>query len=279
MKWPGGKRRVLKHIQPVTPTEFEAYYEPFLGGGAVLMDLDPKMGFASDINSELINAYNVIKSSPGSLLDELKKHEKKNDLAYFLKVRAYDRDAKLFSTMTDVEKAARAIYLNRTCFNGLYRVNASNQFNVPYGNYSDPKIVDTTNINALSSWFNKHQVVFKHQSYDQTLANVIPGSFVYLDPPYVPASPTASFTSYTSGKFNMADQEQVAETAKRLDKEGNMVLLSNSDTPIVRELYKDFTIKSIDVTRSIGASGGTRKKAGEVLIISDMLAENLNLSD
>lgn len=278
MKWPGGKRRVLKHIRQYLPTEFDTYYEPFLGGGAVLLDLDPKIGFVSDINAELINAYNIIKSDPTLLLTHLKDHEQKNSKEYFLAVRAWDRDEAHFMTLTDAEKAARTIYLNRTCFNGLYRVNSKNQFNAHYGDYVNPLIVDTDNLVGLNKWFNKHHITFTAQSYEKTLSSVTDNSFIYLDPPYIPASPTASFTSYTSGKFNMLEQQKVAEFAENLNEAGNMVLASNSDTELTRELYKDFIVKPINVTRSIGAGGHTRKQAGEVLLISPTLAEYLKIT-
>lgn len=278
MKWPGGKRRVLPELRKYVPDNYTSYVEPFIGGGAFYFDLQPPQSFISDINAELINLYRVIRDDSDALIEELSNGKYLNELEVFLNIRSFDRDIEKYAALSDVEKAARTLYLNRTCFNGLYRVNLKNQFNAHFGHYENPRIVDKENIEAISELFTTHKTSIKHESYADALERVEgSGNFIYLDPPYIPLTETASFVSYAKDRFGLVQQEDVRDKALKLDKEGNYILISNSDTPLTRELYKDFVIVPINVKRSIGASSTTRIAVGEVLILGKSLAEELNV--
>lgn len=273
LKWPGGKRRVLPEIKKYVPETYNSYFEGFLGGGAVLLDLLPQKAYASDVNIELIQSYETIRDSVTDLVEALEVHASHHSLEYFLAVRALDRDAEAFAKISAVEQTARMIYLNRTCFNGLYRVNSKNQFNVPFGKYENPKIVDRENLTALSSWLSTNEISFSDKGYKDTIALAGENDFVYLDPPYIPLTETASFVSYTKDGFDIDDQIELRDKALAVNERGGYVLLSNSDTPQIRELYQDFHIEAINVKRSVGASSTTRKAVGEVLILGKKLAD------
>lgn len=277
MKWPGGKRRVLPEIRKYIPENYSTYYEGFLGGGAVLLDLLPQQAVVSDVNVELIEGYETVRDEKETLITLLEDHASKNSLDYFLEVRAWDRADDWLTKSTKVERTARMIYLNRTCFNGLYRVNSKNQFNAHFGHYKDPKVVDYDNLNALSTWLKDAEISFNHNGYKENISKAGAGDFVYLDPPYIPVTETAYFVSYTKNGFDMADQIELRDTAADIDARGGYVLLSNSDTPQIRELYKDFHIETIRVTRAIGAGAKSRVAVGEVLVLSKHLAQEKGL--
>lgn len=277
MKWPGGKRRVLPEIRKYIPENYDTYYEGFLGGGAVLLDLLPEKAVVSDVNVELIEGYQTIRDEKDKLITLLEDHASKNSLDYFLEVRAWDRAEDWLTSSTQVERTARMIYLNRTCFNGLYRVNSKNQFNAHFGHYKDPKVVDYENLDALSTWLKSADISFNHNGYKENISKAGAGDFVYLDPPYIPVTDTAYFVSYTKNGFDMDDQIELRDTAADIDARGGYVLLSNSDTPQIRELYKDFHIETIRVTRAIGAGAKSRVAVGEVLVLSKHLAEEKGL--
>lgn len=275
LKWPGGKRRVLPELKKYIPKTYTSYYEPFIGGGAMFFDLSPMIATVSDVNEELINIYKEIQQDPTNLLTELGKHALNHSESYFYQIRALDRDDILYAALSSAEKAARMIYLNRTCFNGLYRVNSKNQFNAPYGKYTNPRIVDAENIQALHDWMSLRKITFSNGDYSSSLKSATAGSFIYLDPPYVPATETASFVSYSKDGFSMENQEALKDLALTLDAAGSFIMLSNSDTPLTRELYKDFIIKPINVSRSVGASASSRNKVGEVIVLGKTLAAAL----
>jgi len=278
MKWPGGKRRVLPELVKYVPKDFNSYYEPFIGGGALFFELEPENAFITDINTELINLYEVVKSQPDALIQELKDKKYVNEAEAFNEIRALDRSTDVFNSLSKVQRAARTIYLNRTCFNGLYRVNSNNQFNAPFGRYAKPRILDEPNILASSALFNDKNVSIKNSSFNDAL-NAVKGTqnFIYLDPPYIPLTPTASFVSYAKDGFSYEQQEELRDKALELDNQGNFILLSNSDTPITRELYSDFVIVPIQVKRSVGANASSRVAVGEVLALSPSLAKHLGL--
>lgn len=278
MKWPGGKRRVLPELVKYVPKDFNSYYEPFIGGGALFFELEPENAFITDINAELINLYEVVKSHPDALIQELKDKKYVNEAESFNEIRALDRSTDVFGSLSKVQRAARTIYLNRTCFNGLYRVNSNNQFNAPFGRYTKPRILDEPNILASSALFNDKNVSIKNSSFNDAL-NAVEGTqnFIYLDPPYIPLTSTASFVSYAKDGFSYEQQEELRDKALELDNQGNFILLSNSDTPITRELYSDFVIVPIQVKRSVGANASSRVAVGEVLALSPSLAKHLGL--
>ena len=267
VKWVGGKRQLLKQFRELglyPPEAFNpmtnTYYEPFVGGGAVFFDLLPKNAKLSDLNSELVITYNVIKSNVDELIESLQKHI--YDKEYYLKVRA-----EKVEDLSEIEVASRFIFLNRTGFNGLYRVNKGGQFNVPFGRYSNPVICDEDNLRRVSDAL--RDVVITHQDYKNVLETAQNGDFIYFDPPYYPVSTTSSFTSYTAEGFLEREQTELRDTFVRLHEKGCFVMLSNSDTPLINKLYSGLngiTINKITASRAINSKGTGRGKITEVLI-------------
>ncbi|MGO3836082.1 MAG: DNA adenine methylase [Lactococcus cremoris] len=266
VKWVGGKRQLLDKILPLIP-KHSTYVEPFVGGAAVLFELQPTKAIINDYNHELINVYNIIKSNPEELIQTLEKHRELNTKDYFYEIRSLDRDP-LFDTLTDIEKAARIIYLNKTCFNGLYRVNLSGQFNTPYGKYKNPNIVNASTIRAVSKYFNKDTIKIISGDYKDSLKGLRKGSFVYFDPPYVPISTSSSFTGYTEGGFSLKNQEELKEQCDKLNARGIKFLLSNSDCEFIKELYKDYNIITVKAKRNINRNGSDRGEINEVLVMN-----------
>ncbi|WP_278627855.1 DNA adenine methylase [Thomasclavelia cocleata] len=266
LKWVGGKRQLLNDIIPMIPKNCSTYVEPFIGGGAVLFELQPKKAIINDFNSELINVYTVIRDYPEELIKELQFHKDNNTSEHFYAVREYDRKPEFFSQMTPVQKAARVIYLNKTCYNGLYRVNSAGQFNSPYGKYKNPNIVNETVIRAMSKYFNENNIVIKNEEFKEALKGLRRGAFVYLDPPYMPISSSSSFTGYTENGFNEDKQRELKELCDKLDKKGIKFLQSNSDCEFIRELYSGYRIKTIKAKRAINSKGNSRGEINEVLI-------------
>lgn len=271
VKWVGGKRQLLQQFLRMNlypPERFDPsigrYFEPFVGGGAVFFDLLPEKAFLSDLNGELVNTYNVIKNNVEELIQSLKKH--KYDKEYFLEVRA-KHPAKL----SNIEVASRFIFLNRTCFNGLYRVNSRGGFNVPFGKYANPMICDEENLRKVSVALKNIEI--KKQDYKEVLKNARKGDFVYFDPPYYPVSKTASFTSYTAKSFLEKDQLELRDTFLELHKRGCFVMLSNSDTPFINKIYTEIKqngvkVNKVDAGRSINSKSSGRGKIKEVLVIN-----------
>jgi DNA adenine methylase len=262
IKWAGGKAQLLPELDKIIP-QFNRYFEPFLGGGAMFFHLIQNRRFTaylSDTNKELITTYKVVKDHVGNLIEVLDKHQeeyKKNPFQYFYRLRAAQ-------PKNDIEKAARFIALNKTCFNGLYRVNRKGEFNVPIGDYKNPVICDSSNLENVSKALSK-AIIFA-ADYSNVTGNAKDGDFVYLDPPYDPVSYTSDFTAYTPNGFGRENQEQLANVFETLASNGCFVLLSNSDTPFIRDLYSDFSIKEVDVQRAINCKGSKRAGHKELLI-------------
>ena len=267
VKWVGGKRQLLKQFRELglyPPELFDpatnTYYEPFVGGGAVFFDLLPESAELSDLNNELVITYNVIKNNIDDLISSLNKHI--YDKEYYLEVRA-----KNVEDLSDVEIASRFIFLNRTGFNGLYRVNKKGQFNVPFGRYNNPVICDEDNLRRVSKEL--QNVTIKHQDYKSVLETAKKGDFIYFDPPYYPINRTSSFTAYTSEGFLEKEQTELRDTFVELHKRGCYVMLSNSDTPFINDLYtgiEGVAIHKITAGRSINSKGSGRGKITEVLV-------------
>ena len=268
-KWTGGKRKLLPIIKSLMPDNYTNYFEPFVGGGALFFELAPQQALINDFNTELINCYQLIKEHPDQLITLLQHHQEKNTKDYYLDLHSVDRDGRI-EQMTGVEKAARIMYMLRVDFNGLYRVNAKNQFNVPYGRYKNPKIVDSELIYAISNYLNKNSIQIVSGDFEKAVETAKQGDFVYFDPPYIPISETSAFTSYTHEGFSYDDQVRLRDTFKKLSERGVHVMLSNSSSSLVYELYKDFTIHSIEVTRANGAKASSRGKVLEVIITNDV---------
>lgn len=263
--WAGGKSQLLPEIETEIKRagQFDTYYEPFVGGGAVLFDLLPQKAVINDYNEELVNAYRTIRDDLPNLLTELSKlHNSKDD---FYKIRAWDREPD-YANLSKAKKAARFIYLTKTCFNSLYRVNRKGYFNTPYGRKRTIQIVDQDNLTAINKYLNDNEVAITSGDFAKVLAQVKPNSLVYLDPPYVPLTATASFTSYTSVGFNKSDQECLAQSCQHLDRIGVKFIASNSDTELVHELYQQFNIRTVYAKRNINANGKKRGAVAEVLI-------------
>lgn len=264
LKWAGGKTQILGHIFEHFPKKVRTFYEPFLGGGAVFFALANERGFEraviNDFNQELMDCYRVVRDFPQDLMRQLDRY--KYDAKLFARLRA----KKPFS-LTPVQRAARMIYLNKNGFNGLYRVNRKGEFNVPFGTFkTTPRTYDLENITACSAALS-HFVDIQSVDFEAATVRAGEGDLVYFDPPYVPASPTSSFTSYTSGGFGLKEQERLATLCRTLADQGATVIASNSDTETVRQLYQGFRIVPLQARRSINSKGDKRGHVGEVLII------------
>lgn len=265
LKWVGGKRQLLSEIVPMIDRKCSTYVEPFLGGGAVLFNMQPKKAIINDYNKELINVYTTVRDNLDDLLSALETHEENNSADYYYEIRALDREDS-FKTMSNVERAARIIYLNKTCYNGLYRVNSSGQFNSPYGKYKKPNIVNKDVLKAISKYFNSNEIKILSGDYREALRDLETTAFVYLDPPYMPISSSSSFTGYTEGGFNYRSQVELKEECDRLTEKGIRFVQSNSDCEEIQELYKAYKIKTVQAKRSINSVAKKRGEINEVLI-------------
>lgn len=265
LKWVGGKRQIMPAIIKLFPPKINTltYYEPFVGGGAVLFHLQPKKAIINDSNPELINVYQVIKNHVDELIEDLKTH--KNDADYFYHIRGLDR-TKGFKNLSDVKRASRIIYLNKTCFNGLYRVNNSGEFNTPFGKYKNPNIVNEPTLNAVSKYLNTNDINIISKDYEEVLKSINKESFIYLDPPYHPLSPSSNFTGYVQGGWNIFDQIRLRECCDDLNKKGIKFLLSNSSVDFIRDQYKAYNITTIKATRVINSDSDKRGEVDELLI-------------
>lgn len=257
LKWAGGKTQLLPHIFARFPATFRRYHEPFLGGGAVFFSLQPKVGLLSDVNEDLVATYKAIQNNVEDVIQAL--HEHSADETHYYEVRAQQS-----ANLGVIQGAARTIFLNRTCFNGLYRVNRKGQFNVPYGRYDNPTICNSDNLRAVSAALASADI--RHSSAFDIGPRVRRGDLVYFDPPYDPISPSASFTSYARFSFGREEQERLSCFFRRLANRGVHVLLSNSDTPFIRELYKDFKIDRVYARRAINSRADRRGTVGEVIV-------------
>ncbi len=263
VKWAGGKRQLLPEILPRIPKNYSRYYEPFVGGGAVLFSLRPKKFVINDKNKEIINVYRTIQENVDSLIKELKTY--KNDSDFYYKKRDLDRN-KNFEDLPAVKRAARILYLNKTCYNGLFRVNRQGQFNVPFGNYKNPNFVNEFTLRAVSKFLNEANCRIDSGDYLHGLKGIRKGSFVYFDPPYDPVSTSASFTGYTLTGFDKQEQVRLKQACDQLHNKGCKFLLSNSATDFIKDLYKDYTIDIVHARRNINSDSAGRGKIAEVLI-------------
>ena len=264
LKWVGGKRQLLNDILPLIKSK-GTYIEPFLGGGAVLFAHQPKKAIVNDYNSELMNVYQVIKSHPEQLIQLLQIHQNNNSEEYYYKTRELDRTEE-YKELSPIQKASRIIYLNKTCYNGLYRVNSSGHFNSPYGKYKNPSIVNAPIIRAISKYFNDNEITLLQGDYKEALKKAKKGSFVYLDPPYMPISSSANFTGYTENGFGYKQQEELKKECDKLREKEIRFVLSNSDCSEIRELYKEYKIQTVQAKRAINSNSAKRGEINEVLI-------------
>jgi DNA adenine methylase len=272
LKWAGGKRQLLPEIVKYVPKRISkhTYYEPFIGGGALLFQLQPPKAVINDTNKELINCYKVIRDSLDELMEELSKDKYSNSETSYYEMRDLDRSTKKYASLSEVEKAARIIYLNKTCYNGLFRVNSQGQFNVPFGRYKNPNFLDDAVLIAVNKYLNSNDITLLNQDFAEAVKDANTGDFVYLDPPYDPVSQTASFTGYDVNGFNRDEQERLKEEFDALHKKGCKVMLSNSCTDFIMDLYKDYqdTIIKVRATRSINSNALKRGRVDEVLVLN-----------
>jgi len=261
LKWAGGKGQLLPELLKRVPGSFLNYYEPFLGGGALFFRLagigQLPDAYLSDVNEQLIDTYLAVRNRVSKVIEELQKH--KNEEKYFYRIRELDP-----KKLKSAQRAARIIYLNKTCYNGLYRENSSGKFNVPWGKYKNPCICDELVLRADSKVLKKVKV--ERMDYRNSVERAGIGDFVYLDPPYHPMSSTAYFTSYDRRKFGEEEQMELAEIFDQLSDIGVLVMLSNSDTPLIRKLYKDYRIERVHVGRAINSRTDGRGKVPELII-------------
>ncbi|MEC7239914.1 MAG: DNA adenine methylase [Myxococcota bacterium] len=257
LKWVGGKRQLLPELLARVPRGFDTYFEPFLGGGALFFSLLPEKAVLSDTNERLVRTYRAVRDNVDELIAELATYP--HDRVFFEELRRIDVDA-----LDDTQVAAWMIYLNKTGFNGLYRVNKSGGFNVPFGRYKNPRICDPDRLLLASEALQRAEIL--HASFSEVTKLAKPGDFVYFDPPYVPLSETSSFTSYTKDGFGISEQRQLRNIAENLKAREVDVLLSNSSAGAVFDLYENFEIEEVYATRAINSKASARGKVAEVLI-------------
>jgi DNA adenine methylase len=277
LKWAGGKRQLLHTwILPIINKNLKnenTYFEPFVGAGSVFFELNHPKVVINDSNLDLMTCYKVIRDESSKLMEILEIYKKKHNKEYFYEIRAIDRDDLIFEKLTDVERAARMIYLNKTCFNGLYRVNKKGQFNTPIGKYKNPQIYDKDNINKISEYLNNESIIIKNEDFSKSIEGAKNGDFIYFDPPYDYES--KGFTDYQKEGFNEFDLIRLKNVCDNLIEIGCHVLISNHATKRVINLFSsqnyefidtNYKIDYLDVNRYIGSKVQYRKKAQEVLI-------------
>lgn len=268
LKWAGGKRQLLseikKHIN-IEKMEGRTFYEPFVGGGALFLDLELENVVINDINSELMNVYIQVKNNPKGLIKFLKKHKENHGREYYYKIRNIDR-TKEINKLSAVEKAARTLYLNRVCYNGLYRVNSKGEFNVPLGKYVNPEIVFEEKIIQISEYLNTSYITMKNSDFQEALKDAKSGDVVYLDPPY--DYEDGGFTSYTCDGFSKKDLRRLRVVCDELINKGCLVIISNNDTSYVNELFSSskYKIEHVQAKRMINCKGQKRNCVREVII-------------
>ena len=263
LKWAGGKRQLLSEIKRRIPGGIRTYYEPFLGGGAVLFSLQPRQAVGNDNNAELINMYAVIRDHVDALIQDLRKH--RNEADYFYEIRELDRTPQ-YNDLSPVQRASRLIYLNKTCYNGLFRVNKNGEFNAPFGRYKNPNIVNEMVLRAVSGYLHHNNIELLNVDFEQAVAGCRPASFIYFDPPYYPISDSGNFTGYTLDGFTKEDQVRLRNLCDRLDQNGVRWLLSNSSSPFITDLYHAYHIDYVMASRAINSDADGRGEIREVLI-------------
>ena len=275
LKWAGGKRQLLPQLETFFPNTFTKYYEPFVGGGAVLFHLQPKKAVINDSNKDLIEMYQCIKDHLDELIEKLKYYETKNDSESFYKIRGIDRTEE-YKKWTPVERAARLIYLNRTCYNGLFRMNSAGQFNSPYGSYKNPCICNEPVLRAMSKYFNENEIEFRAGDFEDACKDAPKNSFIYLDPPYDQYDEQLNFVGYTKDGFTRDDQKRLKKMCDELIERGCYVIISNSKTPWILDLYNDntkyvtYTINTVSARRNINKKKKKRGEVEEVLIVGKL---------
>ena len=267
VKWAGGKKQLLAKLRQSVPPKFRTYYEPFTGGGALLLDIQPRKAVINDVNRQLWNAYVQIQKNDSAVIEKIRAYDSVPcDKAYYLSMRsAYNR--KIAAEELDAECAAMTIWLNKHCFNGLYRVNKKGMFNVPYNNRTSGASMREENLRNIGAYLRESDVQIRTGDFETACEDVQTGDFVYFDPPYVPISRTANFTDYAKDGFSYTDHRRLADLFRRLDARGAFVMLSNHDVPPVREWYDGYRIETVNVQRRINCDAS--KRSGQEVIITN----------
>lgn len=264
VKWAGGKLQLVEQISNYLPKKIERYFEPFVGGGAmffyIIQKYKPSYAYISDVNKELIITYVQIRDNVDELIRLLEEHRENHSKEYFYEIRSLDVD-----NLKDIEISARFIYLNKSCFNGLYRVNSKGKFNVPIGSYKNPSVFNEETLRKISKLLNECNVEIQLADYSKILNKVKGNDFVYLDPPYYPLK-KSSFTSYNKNCFLEEEQKKLKEFYDKLDEKGVLVLKSNSDTDFIKKIYKGYKLEVVRARRNINSKGDGRGEINELLI-------------
>lgn len=267
VKWAGGKRQLLEKLEARMPESYGKYYEPFIGGGALLLDVHPQKAIINDNNEQLLNAYRQIKDNSEQviqevcILDEVPCDKER----YYEQRDKYNK--KIAANQLDAECAALMIWINKHCFNGLYRVNSKGAFNVPYNNKKTGLSIDIDNIRNIAKYLQQGGIEIRQGDFEEACADVKKGDFVYFDSPYVPISETANFTDYTKDGFSLDDHKRLAVLFKKLADAGAFIMLSNHNVPLVHELYSGYNIEEVDVRRAINSDAS--KRSGKEVIITN----------
>lgn len=267
VKWAGGKKQLLDRLKARMPATYERYYEPFIGGGALLLELQPERAVINDTNEQLLNVYRQLKVDAEAVISAVDILDAEPcDAERYITIRKI-YNAKIQAHELDAECAALMIWINKHCFNGLYRVNSKGLFNVPYNNREGGVSIDATNLRNIGLYLRSKDVEIRQGDFEAACADVRPGDFVYFDSPYAPISETANFTDYTKDGFSLEDHKRLAALYRSLSKQGVKVMLSNHNVPLVHELYSGFTIVQVDVRRAINRDAS--KRSGKEVIITN----------
>lgn len=267
VKWAGGKTQLLEQLKNRMPDSYNTFYEPFIGGGAFLFSIQPKKAIINDSNEQLINAFKQLKYNTDSVINIVKDFNSRTcDKEYYLQLRE-QYNKKIASNELDAECAALMIWINKHCFNGLYRVNSKGLFNVPYNNSATAKTISEENLINIGRYLTENDIKIRLGDFEAACFDCSKGDFVYLDSPYIPVSKTAYFTDYTKDGFSYEDHKRLSELFRNLDKKGIKVMLSNNDVPLVYELYDGFNIENVDVRRNINSNAN--KRTGKEVIITN----------
>lgn len=266
VKWAGGKRQIIDKLKMYAPDEYNTYYEPFVGGGALFFELSPKVAVINDYNEELMNVFYCIKDETkfNKMCKELNHHEANHSEEYYYEIRNKDRDKTKFKKMPDYKRSARTIYLNKACFNGLYRVNSKNEFNVPFNRKAKVNTYDAQNLGIIHSYLNFNDIKLLNTDFEEAVKDAKKGDFIYFDPPY--DTETLIFNSYTENGFGKEEQIRLAKVYRELTNRGCYVMLSNHNTKLIKDLYSEYNIYVIEAKRNINSNGKKRGKVEEVII-------------
>jgi DNA adenine methylase len=262
VKWVGGKTRLLHELLTRAPANYKRYFEPFVGGGALFFRLRPASARLSDLNADLVHAYQAVRDEVELVVRYAARHRTLHSEEYYYQVRERWNESRV--GLSGAARAALFMYMNKTCYNGLWRVNRKGEFNVPVGRYVNPTILDAETLRATS--FALQNADLAAAPFDSVLDEAEAGDFIYFDPPYDPVSETSDFTSYTADAFGVPDQQRLADVFRKLADRGCAVMLSNSDTPLVRKLYAGFRIDRVMCTRAINSKAESRGAVAEVIV-------------